>query len=78
MTPDFTAVHVAAYSLIALPPLLAGAVNDTRSEPRVVPAFPDTATTPVGAPGKTGTVCGAEACEAGPVPIALVAVTVHV
>jgi hypothetical protein len=58
---------------MALPPLLAGAVQLT-----VALALPATAVTAVGAPGVDSGVTAAEAAEAGPVPAALVAVTVNV
>jgi hypothetical protein len=64
---------VAVYPLIGLPPVLAGAVQETRAE-----ALPGTAPTPVGAPGTAAGVTGDEAAEAGPVPTAFVAVTVNV
>ena len=38
---------------------------------------PDTAFTPVGAPGKFWTVTALDAADAGPVPTAFVARTVH-
>jgi hypothetical protein len=63
---------------MALPPSLAGAVQET-----VALALPAVAETPVGAPGTVMTT-GAigvtlfEGTEAGPVPAALVAVTVKV
>jgi hypothetical protein len=41
-------------------------------------ALPGVATTPVGAPGTTPGTMAAEAAEAGPVPAALVAVTLKV
>jgi hypothetical protein len=62
--------------VIALPPLLAGAVQLT-----VAIVLPATALTPVGEPGTVVTAVGvtaADAAEAGPVPTALVAVTVKV
>ena len=57
-----------------LPPS-AGAVQDTTADPS-----PAVAVTPVGAPGAAGPlgVTGVEAADAGPVPMALVAVTVKV
>jgi hypothetical protein len=58
---------------MGLPPLLAGATQLT-----VALALPATAVTPVGAPGVVSGVTAADAAEAGPVPLALVAVTVNV
>jgi hypothetical protein len=60
---------------MALPPLLAGAVQLT-----VALALPAVAITPVGAPGTVAAagVTADEAAEAGPAPIALLAVTVNV
>jgi hypothetical protein len=58
---------------MAEPPLLAGAVNVT-----VAWAFPAVAVPIVGAPGTVEGVTEFEAELAGPVPIALVAVTVKV
>ena len=59
---------------MGLPPL-PGAVQDTVAEP-----LPAVAVTPVGAPGAVGAagVTAFDAAEAGPVPTALVAVTVNV
>ena len=59
--------------MIGLPPLLAGAVKVT-----VACALPAVAVPMVGAPGTPAGVTLFEAAEAGPVPIALVAVTVKV
>ena len=62
--------------MIALPPLLAGAVNVTEAL-----ALPAVAVPIVGAPGTVAPVVGVtlfEAAEAGPVPMALIATTVNV
>jgi hypothetical protein len=61
--------------VIALPPLLDGAVQVT-----VAAVLPPVAATAVGAPGAVGAlgVTALDAEEAGPVPLALVAVTVKV
>jgi hypothetical protein len=59
--------------VIALPPFEAGAVKLT-----VAWALPATAVTPVGAPGTVAGVTLLDTADAGPVPIALVAVTVNV
>ena len=59
--------------MIAAPPLLTGAVKVTTAR-----ALPVITETPVGAPGTTAGVTGAEAAEAEPVPIEFVAVTVKV
>ena len=59
--------------MIANPPLLAGGVNDT-----VAWALPAVAMGAVGAPGKVAGVTVFDAPEAGPVPMALVAVTLKV
>ena len=64
--------------MIALPPLLAGAANDTVNDPVAAVVDPDTAFTRVGAPGKFWTVTAFDAADGGPVPTAFVAVTVHV
>jgi hypothetical protein len=58
---------------MALPPLEAGAVNETEAL-----ATPGVAVPIVGAPGTVGVVMLFDAAEAAPVPIALVAVTVNV
>ena len=62
------------YSMYELPPLEAGAVHDTTEEALAL----EVAVTPVGAPGVVDGVAGADAADAGPVPMALVAVTVNV
>jgi hypothetical protein len=59
--------------VIALPPLLAGAVQLT-----VADALPPVAVMAVGAPGTVAGVTLLDGLEAGLVPIALVAVTVNV
>ena len=61
--------------MIALPPLLDGAVQLTVADP-----LPAVAVTPVGAPGAVGAlgVTALDGAEAGPVPLALVADTVKV
>src|SRR5689334_14578695 len=57
-----------------LPPLFAGGVKATDPD-----AFPDVATPIVGAPGRPGMGTKVfDAADAGPVPTAFVAVTVHV
>ena len=66
-------VDVAVYMVIAAPPLLAGAVKATVACP--IPAI---AGPIVGAPGTVAGVTAAEAVDAGPVPIAFVAVTLKV
>jgi hypothetical protein len=58
---------------MALPPSLLGPVKLT-----VAWAFPGAAVTAVGAPGTVAGVTAADATDAGPVPTALVAVTVNV
>src|SRR5882724_7620393 len=58
---------------MALPPLAAGGVHVT-----VANAFPPVAVTFVGGSGTAAGVTGLDAAETGPVPIALVAVTVNV
>jgi hypothetical protein len=61
---------------MALPPLLAGAVQLT-----VALALPADAMTPAGAPGTVTAAVGVtadDAADAGPAPIALLAVTVNV
>jgi hypothetical protein len=61
--------------VIALPPLLAGAVQETWA-----PALLGIALTPVGAAGGPMPVgvTAFEAAESGPVPMALIAVTLKV
>ena len=59
--------------MMALPPLLAGAVKLT-----VTCALPDIAAPIIGAPGTVAGVTLFEAAEAAPLPTALVALTVHV
>ena len=61
--------------MIALPPLLDGAVQFTVADP-----LPAVAVTPVGAPGAVGAlgVTALDGEDAGPLPFALVAVTVKV
>ncbi len=74
VTPPGDAVTV--YMVIVLPPLDAGAVQLTVAWP-----LPGTAVTAVGAPGAVPAavgVTGVDAADDGPVPMALVAVTVNV
>ena len=59
--------------MIALPPLLLGAVKLT-----VACALPRVAVTPVGAPGTVAGVTALDGDEAAPAPTALLAVTVKV
>ena len=59
--------------MIAAPPSLSGAVQDTTDWP----CSPFVATTPVGAPATVDGTTAAEAFEAVPVPAAFVAVTVN-
>ena len=66
-------LEVTVYEVIGLPPFEAGAVKLT-----VAWALPAVAETPVGAPGTVAGVTLFEGDEAGPVPMALVAVTVNV
>jgi hypothetical protein len=66
-------LEVTVYPVIAEPPLLTGAVNVT-----VACAFPAVAVPIVGAPGTVEGITEFEAELAGPVPLALVAVTVKV
>ena len=56
-------------------PLLAGAVHVTVSW---LPAVPAVAPTAVGTPGAESGVADADAAEAGPMPLTLVAMTVKV
>ena len=58
---------------MALPPSLLGPVKLTKAW-----ALPGAAVTAVGAPGTVAGVTAADAADAGPVPTALVAVTVNV
>ena len=66
-------LEVTVYRVIALPPLEAGAVKLT-----VAWALPGVAEAPVGAPGTVAGVTEFEGADDGPVPAALVAVTVKV
>ena len=70
--PPSLDVHDAAYDVIGLPPSL-GAVNDTDTSwlPRATLGC-------AGADGSVAGTTGSEASDGGPVPTALVAVTVHV
>ena len=61
--------------MIELPPLLAGAANDTTSGPVAVLVEPVTAFTPVGRPGTVAGTKLFDAADAPPVPTAFVAVT---
>jgi hypothetical protein len=65
--------EVAVYEVIAAPPSLAGAVKST-----VACALPGDAMPIVGAPGTVAGVAPFDAADAGPVPIAFVAVTLNV
>jgi hypothetical protein len=65
--------EVAVYEVTAAPPSLAGAVKLT-----VACALPGDAMPIVGAPGTVAGVTPFDAADAGPVPIAFVAVTVNV
>jgi hypothetical protein len=65
-------LEITVYPVIALPPV-AGAVKLTDAW-----ALPGVAVTAVGAPGTVAGVAPLEAADAGPVPIAFVAVTVNV
>jgi hypothetical protein len=66
-------VEVTVYKVIAVPPFDAGAVKLT-----VASKLPAVAATPVGAPGTVTGIMLFDAADAGPVPTALVAVTVNV
>jgi hypothetical protein len=66
-------LEVTVYEVIALPPFEAGGVKLT-----VACWLPAVAVTAVGAPGTVAGVTLLEGLDAGPVPIALVAVTVNV
>ena len=68
--------EVTVYETMGLPPLEAGGVKMT-----IACAFPAIAATPVGAPGTVITSTGVtplDGLEAGPIPTALVALTVKV
>jgi hypothetical protein len=67
-------VAVTVYPVMAFPPLLAGATQETTE---MAFAF-EVAVTPVGAPGRLAGVATAEAVEAAEVPAAFVAVTLKV
>ncbi len=64
---------VTVYLVIALPPLLDGAVQLTVADP-----LPAVAVTPVGAPGRLFGVTALDGDEAGLVPVEFVADTVNV
>jgi hypothetical protein len=64
---------VTVYDVIALPPLLAGAVHET-----LACVLPEVAVTPVGALGTVDGVTAVDGLDAGPVPFALAALTVKV
>ena len=66
-------LEVTVYEVIALPPLLAGGVNETVTCP--LPLTPETL---VGAPGVVAGTTELLVADALPVPAALVAVTVNV
>ena len=66
--------EVAVYPVIAEPPLLTGAVQDTTDWVLAL----EVAVTLVGAPGVVAGMAAADAADAGPVPVVLVAVTVKV
>ena len=66
-------LDVTVYEVMGLPPFEAGGVKVT-----VACAFPAVAVTPVGAPGTVAGVTLFEGLDGGPVPSALVAVTVKV
>ena len=72
VAPPLLDLHLAVYPVIARP-LLAPALNDTLREPEATL----TALRWVGAPGEP-TITAADGEDAGPVPRALVALTVHV
>ena len=72
-TPPFDDTHDAVYPVIALPPLLAGAVNATEPDP-----FPRVAVPIVGAPGTVAGTKVFDAADAEPAPTAFVAFTEHV
>ena len=66
-------LEVAVYEVIALPPFAAGAVKLI-----VAWVLPGAAVNAVGAPGTVAGVTLLEGADAGPVPMAFVAVTVKV
>ena len=70
--PPLLDVHAAAYDVIALP-LFAGAVNAT-----TICWFPRVTDGCAGASEKVAGITASDATDAGLVPTALVAVTVHV
>ena len=73
LTLTLSGLEVAVYCVIGLPPSSAGAANVT-----VACAVPAVALTPVGAPGTVVGVTAFDGDDAGPGPMALVAVTVNV
>jgi hypothetical protein len=66
--------EVAVYPVMAEPPLLTGAVQETTDWALAL----EVAVTPVGAPAGVAGMAAAEAAEGDPVPVPLVAVTVKV
>jgi hypothetical protein len=66
--------EVAVYPVMAEPPLLTGAVQETTDWALAL----EVAVTPVGAPAVVAGMAAAEAAEGDPVPVPLVAVTVKV
>jgi hypothetical protein len=77
VTPPLLDTHVAVWLVIALP-LSAPIVNVTVNDPVTVVVEPDTVLTAVGGPGTFATVTAFDATDGGPVPEAVVAVTMHV
>ena len=69
----FSGEDVTVYDMMGLPPFEAGAEKLT-----VACALPAVAVAPVGAPGAVAGVTLLEGLDAGPVPMAFVAVTVKV
>jgi len=66
-------VEVTVYPVIALPPVDAGAIQDTTAC-----AFPDTADTDLGTPGVVAGTTTLDASDASPPPREFVATTVNV
>lgn len=73
VTTALPPLDVTVYPVIALPPVLVGAINAT-----LAVVFPAVATTDVGAPGTVTGITAAEAAEGTELPTAFVAFTVKV
>ena len=73
VTEIFPGLEVTVYPVIALPPVVPGAKNETLADDT-----PAVATTPVGEPGTVAGVTATDGAEGAELPTALVATTVKV